>query len=75
MEAEILEYQAIIALVVYMELLYGSGGGATDIRKVKTTQGSWYDEEHEDWISDKSLQSRIIVAGGGRTEEEKQEED
>lgn len=47
----------------------GSGGGATDIRKVKATEGSWYDENHQDWISDSSLLSRIIVAGGGRGSE------
>ncbi len=45
----------------------GSGGGATDIRKIKASEGSWYDVEHEDWSKDKSLLSRIIVAGGGRT--------
>ena len=44
---------------------FGSGGGATDIRRVKATEGNWYDENHEDWLTDKSLLSRIIVAGGG----------
>ncbi len=47
---------------------FGSGGGATDIRRIKASEGSWYDVEHEDWSKDKSLLSRIIVAGGGRTE-------
>ena len=45
----------------------GSGGGATDIRKVKATEGNWYDVNHENWETDESLLSRIIVAGGGRS--------
>ena len=74
MEEEILEYQVIIALVIAMPLLFGSGGGATDIRRIKATQGTWYDIDHQDWISDASLLSRMIVAGGGRTEMEYQEQ-
>ena len=68
MEEETLGYQVIILLMQDMEWYYGSGGGATDIRRVKATEGKWYDEAHEDWIKDKSLLSRIIVAGGGRTD-------
>ena len=68
MEEEIQEYQVIILLRRNMDWLFGSGGGATDIRKIKASEGSWYDLEHESWKEDKSLQSRIIVAGGGRTE-------
>jgi hypothetical protein len=66
MEEEIQEYQVIILQWGDMERLCGSGGGATDIRKIKASEGSWYDLEHESWAEDKSLQSRIIVAGGGR---------
>ena len=42
-----------------------SGGGASDIRLVKASQGAWYDLNHSSWIEDQSLLSRIIVAGGG----------
>lgn len=44
---------------------FGGGGGATDIRLVKASDGSWYTLDHTDWSNDSSLLSRIIVAGGG----------
>jgi hypothetical protein len=43
----------------------GSGGGASDVRLVAASSGSWYDTSHTSWDTDKSLLSRIIVAGGG----------
>ena len=43
----------------------GSGGGASDVRLVAASSGSWYDTSHTSWETDKSLLSRIIVAGGG----------
>lgn len=43
----------------------GSGGGASDVRLVAASSGSWYDTSHTSWDTDKSLRSRIIVAGGG----------
>ena len=42
-----------------------SGGGATDIRTVQATSGSWYDTTHSSWDTDTSLLSRLVVAGGG----------
>jgi hypothetical protein len=46
---------------------YGNacGGGASDVRLVPATTGSWYDTAHTSWPTDASLLSRIIVAGGG----------
>ena len=41
------------------------GGGATDVRLVKASANSWYDTSHSSWNSDRSLLSRIMVAGGG----------
>lgn len=43
----------------------GCGGGATDIRLVKATDDLWYDTTHISWDTDKSLLSRIVVAGAG----------
>lgn len=43
----------------------GGGGGASDVRLIVGTPGNWYDTSHVAWESDVSLQSRIIVAGGG----------
>ncbi len=45
---------------------YG-GGGASDIRLVPATEGSWYDVAHDSWDGDASLLSRIVVAGAGGT--------
>ena len=39
--------------------------GATDVRLVQATSGTWYDTSHASWETDKSLLSRIMVAGGG----------
>lgn len=41
------------------------GSGASDIRLIKATSGSWYDQNHKSWNEDVSLLSRIITAGGG----------
>ena len=41
------------------------GSGASDIRLVKASEGSWYDVSHASWNTDESLSSRIITAGGG----------
>lgn len=43
----------------------GAGGGATDIRTVKASDGSWYITNHSSWDTDNSLLSRLVVAGGG----------
>lgn len=42
-----------------------SGGGASDIRTVQASSGSWYDTAHSSWDTDASLLSRLVVAGGG----------
>lgn len=42
-----------------------NGGGATDIRTVPATEGSWYDKSHTSWATDQSLLSRLVVAGAG----------
>lgn len=39
--------------------------GATDVRLVQATSGTWYDTSHTSWETDQSLLSRIMVAGGG----------
>ena len=39
--------------------------GAADVRFVQATSGTWYDTSHTSWETDKSLLSRIMVAGGG----------
>lgn len=41
------------------------GSGASDIRLIKASNGSWYDTGHSSWNTDASLLSRIITAGGG----------
>ncbi len=41
------------------------GSGASDIRLIKASDGSWYDKNHSSWNKDESLLSRIITAGGG----------
>ena len=42
-----------------------SGAGASDIRTVQASSGSWYDTSHASWDEDVSLLSRLVVAGGG----------
>lgn len=42
----------------------GCGGGASDIRTVRATNG-WYNSNHSSWSADDSLLSRLVVAGGG----------
>ncbi len=39
--------------------------GATDIRVIPATNGSWYISNHSSWNTDKSLLSRLVTAGGG----------
>lgn len=43
----------------------GAGGGSSDIRKIKASDGSYYDTSHTSWETDASLLSRIVVAGAG----------
>lgn len=43
---------------------YTCGAGATDIRTVAATPGSWYNTSHSSWDTDTSLLSRLVVAGG-----------
>lgn len=40
------------------------GSGATDIRVIPATDGSWYDIKHTSWEQDESLLSRLITSGG-----------
>ena len=50
----------------YTKIEYNnSGAGASDIRTVQASSGSWYDTSHTSWDEDVSLLSRLVVAGGG----------
>ena len=53
------------SLIAGQEAFGAPGGGATDVRLVQASTGSWYNTSHTSWATDDSLLSRIMVAGGG----------